>query len=71
MKKVLKKNSAIRDGKKGLKQDADVQRGALLLANWYTNIAHQSELGIQKCTALDVSILLRSFLAIPNSTVFL
>ena len=26
MKKVLKKNSGIRDGEKGLKQDADVQR---------------------------------------------
>ena len=30
MEKVLKKNSAIRDAKKGLKQDADIQCGALL-----------------------------------------
>ena len=29
MKKVLKKNSAIRDSKKGLKQDADVQCSVL------------------------------------------
>ena len=30
MEKVLNKNSGIRDGKKGLKQVADVQRSALL-----------------------------------------
>ena len=34
-------------------------------------IAHQSEIGMQKCTALDVINFFQSFHGIPNSAVFL
>ena len=47
MEKILKKNSAIRDAKKGLKQDAEVQHGALLYPQFtlmcYTGITSTSE----------------------------
>ena len=36
----------------------------------YCPIAHQGELGMQKCTALDFSNWFQSFLGIHNSTLF-
>ena len=44
--------------KKGLKLVGDVQCSAII-------IAHQSELGIQKCTALDATNLFQSFFRHP------
>ena len=74
MGKVLKENTGITEAKKGLKQVADSQRIALLhryfslMCNlttyMYTNTAHQTEVGMYKCSALDISNLFQSF-AIP------
>ena len=74
--KVLKRNSGIGDAKRGLKQVANIHHSALLhpyftlmcyigINMLYCPVAHQHEVGMCKCTVMDVSNLFQSCFGDP------